>query len=196
MRKYIEEGTKFEHLTVIEYSHTKDYNRYYKCKCDCGNTRDVKVADLLNKKVWNCGCKNFTGVKGNHKNMKYSPQEASYRAKAANYKSLAKNRKIEWNLTTEEVINLFKSSCFYCGKLPCNIYNVRKSNRDYVKNSNFIIDNYTIFYNGIDRIDNTKGYVKSNCVSCCTQCNTAKLNFTLDEFKNWIINVYNNFKKD
>lgn len=35
-----------------------------------------------------------------------------------------------------------------------------------------------------------------NTVTCCAQCNTAKLNFTLDEFKIWIESVYNKIIKD
>ena len=29
--------------------------------------------------------------------------------------------------------------------------------------------------NGIDRVDNTKGYTKENSVSCCEMCNRIKL---------------------
>ena len=28
--------------------------------------------------------------------------------------------------------------------------------------------------------------------SCCYKCNTAKLNLSLDEFREWVKNVYNN----
>lgn len=41
-------------------------------------------------------------------------------------------------------------------------------------------------YNGIDRIDNNKGYVLNNVVPCCKQCNFAKYIQTYDEFKNYI----------
>jgi 5-methylcytosine-specific restriction endonuclease McrA len=45
---------------------------------------------------------------------------------------------------------------------------------------------------GIDRIDNTLGYNIENCVSCCKDCNRAKSDKTLNEFKEWITNLYNN----
>lgn len=35
---------------------------------------------------------------------------------------------------------------------------------------------------GLDRVDNTKGYVLDNLVSCCTFCNAAKNTQTMDEF--------------
>ena len=41
----------------------------------------------------------------------------------------------------------------------------------------------------IDRIDNSKGYIKGNVVSCCKKCNTAKNTMTTEEFKQWIKKV-------
>lgn len=34
----------------------------------------------------------------------------------------------------------------------------------------------------IDRVDSSIGYVESNCVACCAQCNIAKSDYTKDEF--------------
>ena len=40
--------------------------------------------------------------------------------------------------------------------------------------------------NGIDRFDNTLGYIESNCKSCCNTCNMMKNRFSyhdiLDKF--------------
>ena len=55
-------------------------------------------------------------------------------------------------------------------------------------------DNYLkkhdFYYNGIDRIDNTKGYLSDNCVSCCSHCNTAKMQMTYEDFRKWVTAVY------
>lgn len=38
--------------------------------------------------------------------------------------------------------------------------------------------------NGLDRIDNSKGHTKENCVPCCRECNQARMDFwTYDEMK-------------
>ena len=189
--KKVEIGQKFENLTVKEYVGSVDYNNTYLCLCDCGKERKVALTHLLQKKVTNCGCMNF--LSNFHGNRKYSPQEASFRAKVTNYKSLAKNRKIEFKLSTEEAVSLLKGNCEYCGKEPSNCFNSRKNNTSSKKNNYAATcsNDYEVLYNGIDRIDNTKGYTKENTVTCCTQCNTAKLNFTLEEFKTWIKNIYN-----
>lgn len=35
---------------------------------------------------------------------------------------------------------------------------------------------------GLDRVDNTQGYLISNIVSCCKQCNQMKMDYTRSEF--------------
>jgi len=37
-------------------------------------------------------------------------------------------------------------------------------------------------YNGIDRIDNTKGYTPENCVPCCFEVNAMKRDFSEQRF--------------
>lgn len=44
--------------------------------------------------------------------------------------------------------------------------------------------------NGIDRIDNNRGYVKENCVPCCKTCNYAKRKMDLLTFKEWARRLY------
>lgn len=197
MKKYIQLGTKFGYLTVTKYLGTKKYNSIYLCKCDCGKERELKVTQLLSLGVNNCGCKLF--VSKEHGNKKYDPEEASFRAKATNYKALAKKRDLEFSLSINETISLLKGNCFYCNGSPSNPYNVRQRNRINKKNkTNYASQNseeYNILYNGIDRIDNSIGYTVENTVSCCTKCNTAKLTSSFDEFKEWVRKVYLNLYK-
>jgi hypothetical protein len=190
-----EKGTKIGYLEIIDTIYLDKYRGKYRCKCICGKTRDVIYSYLIKNPNISCGCMNFSS--NNHGNRKYSPEDSSFRAKANSYKSLAKNRKIDFLLSVEETINLLKGDCKYCGKKPSNYFNYRK-NSSSSKKTNYSSNHpkdYQILYNGIDRVDNKKGYTKENTVTCCTQCNTAKLNFTLDEFKSWIESVYNKIIK-
>lgn len=62
----------------------------------------------------------------------------------------AKVRKKEWNLTEEEYTAAISKPGFYCGgPLP-------------------------IGSSGIDRLDNSRGYVSGNIVPCCYTCNNMK----------------------
>lgn len=85
------------------------------------------------------------------------------------YKRQAKERNLEWLLTDIMVDALFKNNCHWCGEPPSN--------------SGKRARNYGDFrHSGIDRVDNNKGYVEGNVVSCCIVCNSMKRDFTEDVF--------------
>jgi hypothetical protein len=73
-------------------------------------------------------------------------------------KSGAKKRDINMELSDDEISKIIQLNCHYCG------------------------DNDTDMVCGIDRIDSMKGYIKSNCVPCCEQCNLMKNSRTQDDF--------------
>ena len=64
-------------------------------------------------------------------------------------KSVEKREK-ECNLTKEQYIDLIQKPCIYC---------------------NYYCEDEI---NGIDRLDNTKGYILENCIPCCKHCNRMK----------------------
>ncbi len=93
------------------------------------------------------------------------------------YKSGARVRHLDFNLSKEECHNLFQQNCFYCNTTPNNTYRKSGSLGGYI-------------YNGIDRIDSSTGYQSDNVVPCCKVCNYAKRNMSITEFLNWIKTVY------
>jgi hypothetical protein len=57
MKKTIKLGDKFNRLTIIEFSHKNNaYQNYYKCLCDCGNSKTVRLDHLKSGKIASCGC--------------------------------------------------------------------------------------------------------------------------------------------
>ena len=50
-----ETGNKYEHLTVISFSHTHNRQAYWKCLCDCGKETIVRGNSLRQGKVKSCG---------------------------------------------------------------------------------------------------------------------------------------------
>jgi 5-methylcytosine-specific restriction endonuclease McrA len=73
---------------------------------------------------------------------------------------------------------LCESDCHYCGAHPSNVKKIKSGNGEFI-------------YNGIDRINSSGPYSILNCVTCCEQCNKAKLDYSVKEFKDWIERVYN-----
>ena len=83
----------------------------------------------------------------------------------------------EFKLTKNDFELLTKKNCYYCGGVPNNIQKALKGKEIYV-------------YNGIERVDNTRGYLSKNCVSCCKKCNSFKLNTSVEDFLNHIKKIY------
>jgi hypothetical protein len=78
------------------------------------------------------------------------------------YKKRCKGRNIEFNLNNEYFFALTSEPCFYCGKEPNRVIKSKSGNGDYI-------------YNGIDRLNPKRGYIFGNCITCCAECNTAKM---------------------
>lgn len=208
----IEHGVPDSKLTVIERvrppEHVKDkHYTYWKCLCECGNTTIVRRDALLNGKTKSCGCihdqksaerlrrmftKNYRQYNEHGELVKkfcptckrwlnpnnFSPSKTSLdkyaweckecksyyiRNRYNAYKGEAKQRNINFNLSLEEFDDITSNACVYCGQYNGNYF-----------------DKY---FCGIDRIDSSKGYVVSNCVACCTTCNSMKSNLSV---KDWM----------
>lgn len=164
-------GRKYGNLTVIEFdSKDKENRNLYKCKCDCGNTIITSAKNLERGVTNNCGCKTKE-KRGRASRLKYG--EAARNRVLSTYKHNAKNKNLDFTLTNEEMFELFKGKCHYCGEKPSKVYSNEKFYGEFI-------------YNGIDRLDSSKGYIKGNVVSCCSVCNYLKSDYTEEEFINII----------
>jgi hypothetical protein len=81
----------------------------------------------------------------------------------------ALHRGHSWEISKEEFYVLSEKPCMYCQRTPGRLAFDDRRRGQYV-------------YNGIDRVDNSRGYVTGNVVPCCTTCNMAKRDKTLEQF--------------
>lgn len=58
------EGKKFGRLTVLSYGCKRKNKHYYKCKCECGNNKEVYSYNLMSGHTKSCGCLNLDVIKG------------------------------------------------------------------------------------------------------------------------------------
>jgi len=167
---------KFGKLTVKKYLGIKktknNSQRLWLCECKCGNKKELTTTVLTSKNTKSCGCgqagKNFL-----------SKGEASFNTFYYDYKRKAIKNKITFNLTKDDVKNITQRPCYYCGKPPTHKY----GSKTRTKNGFYIA-------NGIDKKIPSKGYIKSNCVSCCISCNFFKKDLTSNEFLKLIRKIY------
>ena len=153
---------------VLSQAESKGEQKYWNCKCSCGNIQSVRGISLVAER--SAKCMKCSRAENGIKRIRDDFHVASG-AVLQQYKRNAKIRKIEFKLTKDELKSIIIKDCYYCGALPS-------------------------VYNGIDRLDNSKGYVLDNCVPCCFNCNWAKSDMTVEQFKNWIKRIYvNQFKK-
>jgi len=160
-------GMEHEWAVILEKSPLKKQrsNCYYLIKCKiCGELSHKNSSKLVDKKYKSCGC--------------VTKRDAGF--SSANdifggYIRNSKKRKIPFEILFEEFFELSQQECFYCGEKPRSISKISK--------------NGEFFYNGIDRIDNSKGYIKENIKPCCGICNRMKWDMKFKDFKEKISQI-------
>lgn len=162
-------------IAIKPTNQRKNRSIVWECKCDCGGTKLVSRGHLMVGGVKSCGCllkeTSVQALLDAAEKRKLPRGEASFNSILSGYKQSAKNRGHSFKLTRKQFKNLTQLNCFYCGCEP---------SREFKSNSGNFNGNY--IYNGIDRMDNSKGYTLKNCVSCCWECNYMKRDINKKEF--------------
>lgn len=175
MGKFIDlTGQKRGRLTAIKRMGSgKDGKPLWLCECECGN--ETIISSYNFGKTLSCGCLKKERI---ILSRRLPNGDANFNRLFGEYKYNAKKRGLIWDLSIEYAKEITKSVCFYCGNPPSSIKKAIRSNGNYI-------------YNGIDRLDSTKGYTEDNVVPCCGRCNEAKMDIPKDEFLSWVERVYN-----
>lgn len=98
----------------------------------------------------------------------------------SSYEFNARRRGIEFLLTKEQFEEMIKKPCFYCGARPKPRPN--KSAKSHMA------------MNGVDRVNNAVGYIASNCVAACLECNMAKRTLSFHTFLKLAKRIYEHHK--
>lgn len=164
-------GQRYNNLVVIsradDFSNDNNRNSRWLCRCDCGNEKIITKGCLLNGQK-TCGVCIWIS-----KRQGVLPLENKLVNRT---KKQAEDRGYSWELSNDEARRISRMPCNYCGSM------------DKRKNSS---TGELFSLNGLDRIDNSKGYINGNVVPCCKTCNHAKNNLSVDEFLAWTNKVYN-----
>lgn len=164
-------GKRFDKLVVVElYKREIIYKKvktYWLCRCDCGQEKILPRDSLISGNTKSCGCSQYQT-----KDPDLLVHDIYIR-----YVRSANKRNILFNIDKEFFAKLIIQNCYYCNRPPQQVYKSKK--REFK-------------YNGIDRLESSKGYELYNCVTCCKQCNYAKGKMNYKDFIDLINNIYKN----
>lgn len=164
---------KIRVISLIERSFRKDKSKssghLYNCKClICGTEYQYSTSVISRKDFLGCRCpKDLTLAS---KNLHFN-----------SYKTNALKRNLQFDLTFDEFVKICNLPCYYSG--------IEKSLK---------INRKDLFgyweCNGIDRLDNSKGYTIENSVPCSSIINMMKGTLSEKEFLKIIRLIYENKK--
>ena len=174
-------GRRFGKLVVISWNSSIPYRssngavEYTKarwnCVCDCGKNVIVMGSNL---KSTTKGCAECTRSGTNAK------PDTAFEDLWHRYRASAISRGHVWELSKEQFRELTLSPCYYTGRVPSQIGKSAATVRR-LKTGKDPLPGGIYTYNGVDRVDNTKGYTVENCVPCSKEANAMKMSFGNDE---------------
>ena len=168
-------GRKYGRWIVEGFSHYVETQAFMICVCICGNRGCCSLKNLRNGKSTSCGC------------FRAEPKrEGDIPAALRVFRKYQMHNRHPGNITFEQFYELSKMPCHWCGREPKNIRKPGRKNKDKSQRKSGI----PFIYNGLDRLDSTKGHDYENCVPCCRRCNWSKNDGTIDEFLSMIREVY------
>lgn len=173
-------GQKFRKLTFIRPVWDVEKGKtIWELQCDCGNLTTAAAYHVVSGAIRSCGCflKEVLQKRRIYEPIMSSAHEVFNRS----YK--------DQGLDFDTFFQLSQQNCFYCGSAPHRTFNISK--RRY-KKPNPLAD---FTYNGLDRVDSSRGHSEDNVVTCCWTCNYMKRTSTLEEFDKQIKSIYRSLIK-
>lgn len=165
-------GLKLNKVTLLRCIGKNKYSSYiYDALCDCGKKFICEGNDVKTERLRSCGCQKYQHAKDNadYIGTLWNELFCDYRIKA-------KQRSLDFFIDKKNLISMANKRCHYCNSEPRNTKKHKSLE-------------YSIQYNGIDRLNNDIGYILENCVPCCYFCNQAKHSMTVDKFKDWVMSL-------
>lgn len=157
---------KFNSLTVIKLvGKTSKKAKIWECLCDCGNICKYQAYEIKGGYIKSCGCSHFRCNNNSPLWKGYGEISSQHFNSIKNH---AKSRNIEFNITIEEMWNLFLQQNRKCA-LTGLILEFKKSHKDTKTAS-------------LDRIDSNKFYTIDNIQWVHKDINCMKMDLSNEEF--------------
>ena len=159
--------------------------------CACGMEATPYELHVRSGSTKSCGC--LTSLQGtkainnfNRNKIFQTTEQRLDNALFNHYKGTAKMSKCPFSISKEELLAIMSKPCTYCGKPPSNTYRIHKRyNRKPILTPRI--------YSGIDKVNPHLGYIPGNCVPCCIECNQAKSDMLIEEFRSHTIKIFHHW---
>lgn len=157
---------------ICESKYSREYEAKHRDKVKAAHNAAAKRRTEV-KKVYDKAYRDKTRIKRSVNSHEYYIKtredfDRLIKYKYREYKYSAKKRGLEFDIEFKEFVALSKGKCEYCGDDILGI--------------------------GLDRIDSSIGYIKSNVRRCCEICNKMKYTMTEREFMEKCYTIYNKLK--
>jgi hypothetical protein len=192
-------GKRYNDWLVLEHSHTNGKIPYYLCKCMAGCDKQFvvdgrNIRNGTSKRCVNCGFKNASKIRTGVRKSKLSAYDMRLNYLFGEKRKLALARGLAWELSIKQFEVLIFANCHYSGLPPSTTVNILKNKGLHSTWG----DEGNITYNGIDRIDSSKGYIPGNVVTANSKINCAKNDDSVKDFLAWVkqIAIHQNWIKE
>lgn len=168
-KAHIDPGQSYGEWTVVDRETKVDSSGalLVHVLCSCGEGSFVSSIGLRKGKTKKC---KSCALRGRHAKAGSLEERLAANVRYM-YQRAARQKGRAHELTHRDYVSLIFLSCSYCGQEPMS----RKK-----------VGSFEVKYNGLDRVDNSKGYLTNNVVPCCLVCNRAKRDMSQDEWLSWI----------
>ena len=161
------EGNRYGNLVVLEFVGTIKKIGIWKCKCDCGNTKNIRYRDLRSGNTKTCGCgkRRINSDSQNWKGYLELPSSVF-----CVIRKNAKCRNLIIDIDMKYIWELYENQNRKCALSGVDIVFSKKVTERYRTTAS------------LDRIDSSKGYIKGNVQWLHKDVNKMKMEFNQDSF--------------
>ena len=152
-------GRKYNYLTVLKQSDVQRLPNkiLWDCRCVCGKIIEVSSGNLARGQQ-SCGCMRRAIAPNKSGDRVIAIQKYVFQR---NVQGTAKQRNIPIEIGFETFAELSMKPCYYCG---CEPHKCVSDKRHGNHNNRRRVSDTIIYYNGLDRLDNTRGYTADNVI--------------------------------
>lgn len=165
---------KFNHLTLLRPARTggQGVGAIWYARCDCGTEKEVVARNVSYGRVKSCGnCSYSRGLRTNSA-VRTREIRAVERRLYERYVSRAARKGLHWELTADNLLELVRKDCRYCGAPP-----------------SLRMKGDTRVYNLLDRVRTDAPYTLVNCSTICPSCRDLKGQLNREEFLDYVYRI-------